>query len=172
MQANAILTPQFSTDEPSELGSAAADVSSASLGLGLDFGFRVFTIADTNDLGVNMPVSDYSQDMLQQLERSLRPERRGEELLFGCVLAYGLPLTWECKSEQIAGCTLLSYGDNALVACFDSEINRELILEIARREPLRVVFADQSFESSMEKVNLIEQLMTLCPSLKDEIKVI
>lgn len=56
------------------------------------------------------------------------------------------------------------------MACFDDEINQEIIKEIANMKPLAAAFKDSSFPDSTAKINLSEQFRLLSPNTK--IKVI
>ena len=47
--------------------------------------------------------------------------------------------------------------DNALITCFDTGVNEELVKELAGFEPLRVVFRDGGFVSDAVKIN-VEQI--------------
>ena len=60
------------------------------------------------------------------------------------------------KSEQIDGCTVHTYNDGDLIACFDTNIPESVVKEIAKRKPLRAVFRDSGFASSPEKINVFE----------------
>ena len=50
--------------------------------------------------------------------------------------------------------------DNALAACFDTDINEAFVKELAARHPMRVVFRDAGFASDSVKIN-IEQIFKL-----------
>lgn len=69
---------------------------------------------------------------------------------------WGLPLSLPYQSEQIDGCTVHTYNDVDLIACFDANIPESVVKEIAKRKPLRAVFRDSGFASSPEKFNVFE----------------
>ena len=69
-------------------------------------------------------------------------------------------------SEQIEGCTVHTYNDGDLVACFDKDIPESVIREIAKRQPLRVVFRDDSFKDSPSKINVGETFKMLAPDTR------
>jgi adenine-specific DNA-methyltransferase len=133
----------------------------------LDIGFRVLKLADTNMNDVYYAAGDYSQDLLFQMEANIKPDRTDMDLLFGCLLDWGLPLSMPHTHEQIDGFTVHTYGQGTggfqtrpstpdLIACFDEQISETAIREIAGRKPLRAVFRDASFTSSPEKINVFE----------------
>lgn len=130
----------------------------------LDIGFRVFKLDDTNMKDVYYSADEYSQTNLEELESNIKEDRTDLDLLFGCLLDWGLPLSMPYRSEKIDNCTVHTYapGDaalnvpDALIACFDSNVPENVIKEIAKRKPRRAVFRDSSFASSPEKINVFE----------------
>lgn len=122
----------------------------------LDIGFRVLKLDSTNMKDVYYAPSDYNQDFLHQLESNIKDDRTDLDLLFGCLIEWGLPLSLPYKSEQLGGCTVHTYNDGDLIACFDANVPESVVKEIAQRKPLRAVFRDSGFESSPEKINMFE----------------
>ena len=129
----------------------------------VDIGYRVFRLDDGNMNKVYYSPSDYSQGFLNQLESNIKEDRTDLDLLFGCLLDWGLPLSLPYYSEQIEGCTVHNYNDGDLIACFDENIPNSVIKEIAKKEPLRVVFRDSSFASSSSKINVGEIFKLIAP---------
>ena len=122
----------------------------------LDIGFRVLKLDNTNMKDVYYAPDDYDQGMLAGLESNIKDDRTDLDLLFGCLIDWGLPLSLPYKSEQIDGCTVHTYNDGDLIACFDANIPESVVKEIAQRKPLRAVFRDSGFVSSPEKINVFE----------------
>ena len=122
----------------------------------LDIGFRVLKLDSTNMKDVYYAPCDYDQDFLHQLESNIKDDRTDLDLLFGCLIDWGLPLSLPYKSEQIDGCTVHTYNDGDLIACFDANVPESVVKEIAQRKPLRAVFRDSGFASSPEKINMFE----------------
>ena len=122
----------------------------------LDIGFRVLKLDSTNMKDVYYAPCDYDQDFLHQLESNIKDDRTDLDLLFGCLIDWGLPLSLPYKSEQLGGCTVHTYNDGDLIACFDTNIPESVVKEIAQRKPLRAVFRDSGFASSPEKINVFE----------------
>ena len=122
----------------------------------LDVGFRVLKLADTNMKDVYYAPDDYDQRLLASLESNIKDDRTDLDLLFGCLIDWGLPLSLPYKSEKIDGCTVHTYNDGDLIACFDANIPESVVKEIAKRKPLRAVFRDSGFASSPEKINVFE----------------
>lgn len=144
----------------------------------LDIGFRVFKLDDTNMKDVYYSAEEYSQTNLEELESNIKEDRTDLDLLFGCLLDWGLPLSMPYRSEKIGNCTVHTYapGDaalnvpDALIACFDSNVPENVIKEIAKRKPRRAVFRDSSFASSPEKINVFEIFKLYAPDT--DVKVI
>lgn len=122
----------------------------------LDIGFRVLKLDDTNMKDVYYAADDYSQDMIAGLESNIKDDRTDLDLLFGCLIDWGLPLSLPYRSEQMDGCTVHTYNGGDLIACFDANIPESVVKTIAKRKPLRVVFRDSGFASSPEKINVFE----------------
>lgn len=130
----------------------------------LDIGFRVLKIDDTNMSDVYYTAGDYTQDLISTMESNIKPGRTDMDLLFGCLLDWGLPLSLQHTHEQIDGFTVHTYNKGDLIACFDHSISEKVVREIANRKPLRVVFRDNSFNSSPEKINIFETFKLLAPN--------
>lgn len=122
----------------------------------LDIGFRVLKLDSTNMKDVYYAPCDYDQGFLPQMESNIKDDRTDLDLLFGCLIEWGLPLSLPYKSEQIDGCTVHTYNDGDLIACFDANVPESVVKEIAQRRPLRAVFRDSGFASSPEKINMFE----------------
>lgn len=135
-----------------------------------DLGFRVFKLDDSNMTDVYYSPAEYSQDLLSMFESNVKSDRNDLDLLFGCLLEWGLPLSLPYCSEQIDGCTVHNYNDGDLIACFEENVPDGVIKEIAKRHPLRAVFRDSSFANSPSKINVGEIFKLMAPDTR--IKVI
>ena len=100
------------------------------------------------------------------LESNIKDDRTDLDLLFGCLLEWGLPLSLPYKSEKIEDYTVHTYNDGDLVACFEENIPESVIKEIAKRKPLRAVFRDSSFANSPAKINVTEIFKLLAPDTR------
>ena len=145
---------------------AAKKIAADNPGKPFDGGFRVFKLDDTNMTDVYYSAGEYDQGMLDQLVSNIKPDRTDLDLLFGCLLEWGLPLSMPYTSEEIEGCTVHTYNDGDLIACFDENIPDTVIKEIAKRQPLRAVFRDSSFADSPAKINVGEIFKMLAPDTR------
>lgn len=128
-----------------------------------DGGFRVLKLDDTNMKDVYYAPADYEQNVLDLLESNIKEDRTDLDLLFGCLLEWGLPLSLPYQSEDIDGCTVHNYNDGDLIACFDENIPDRVMKTIAKRQPLRAVFRDSSFAGSPAKINVTQIFKELAP---------
>ena len=135
----------------------------------LDIGFRVLKLDDTNMKDVYYAPDDYDQGMLAGLESNIKDDRTDLDLLFGCLIDWGLPLSLPYNSEKIDGCPVPTYNDGDLIACFDANIPESVVKEIAKRKPLRAVFRDSGFASSPEKINVFEIFKLYMPEDANDI---
>ncbi len=126
-------------------------------------GFRVLKVDSSNMNDVYYAPDDYSQGLLDHFESNIKEDRSSLDLLFGCLLDWGLPLSLPYTSEEIDGFTVHNYNDGDLIACFDENISDAVIKEIAKRQPLRAVFRDSSFESNPSKINVSEIFKMISP---------
>ena len=132
----------------------------------LDTGFRVLKLAETNMTDVYYSPLEINQQMLLEQEENIKPDRTDLDLLFGCLLDWGIPLNLPYVSEQIDGFTVHTYNDGDLIACFDKNVSESVIKEIAKRQPLRAVFRDSSFADSPSKINVGEIFKMIAPDTR------
>ena len=132
----------------------------------LDTGFRVFKVDEGNMNDVYYSAGEYTQDLLSMMESNVKSDRTDLDLLFGCLLEWGLPLSMPYYSEKLEGCTVHTYNDGDLIACFDENIPDSVIKSIAKRQPLRAVFRDNSFNGSPAKINVGEVFKMLAPDTR------
>ena len=131
--------------------------------LNSDIGFRVLKVDDSNMKDVYYSASEYDQTKLDMFESNIKEDRNDLDLLFGCLLDWGLPLSLPYTSETIGKFTVHTYNDGDLVACFNEDVSEEVVKEIARKKPLRAVFRDSSFSNSASKINVFEIFKMISP---------
>lgn len=132
----------------------------------LDTGFRVLKLDSSNMNDIYYSANEYSQDLLRMMESNIKEDRTDLDLLFGCLLEWGLPLSLPYSSETIDGCTVHNYNDGDLIACFDENVPESVVKTIAKKKPLRAVFRDSSFEDSPSKINVGEIFKLLAPETR------
>lgn len=130
----------------------------------LDLGFRVLKVDTSNLKDVYYRPDQLSQADLFESVDNVKPDRTNEDLLFQVLVDWGVDLTLPIRRETLQGKTVFVVDDNALVACFDQGISEELVKELAKAEPLRVVFRDNGFASDALKINVEQIFRQLSPS--------
>ncbi|MBE2896638.1 site-specific DNA-methyltransferase [Pasteurellaceae bacterium HPA106] len=131
-----------------------------------DGGFRVLKVADSNMEDVFYHPEAYDQKLLVQMESNIKPDRTALDLLFGCLIDWGLPLSMPYRAEEIEGYTVHNYNDGDLIACFDDNVSESVVKAIAKLQPLRAVFRDSGFESSPAKINVGEIFKCYAPNTR------
>ncbi|MDR1529754.1 MAG: hypothetical protein LBS40_05070 [Burkholderiales bacterium] len=129
-----------------------------------DIGFRVLKLDDSNMKDVYYAAGDYDQNLLDLMASNIKEDRTDMDLLYGCLLEWGLPLSLPHTHEEIGGVTVHTYNGGDLIACFADTISDEVVKEIAKRQPLRAVFRDSSFANSPAKINVEEIFKLLAPN--------
>ena len=129
-----------------------------------DVGFRVLKIDTSNMQDVYYRPDEVDQETLLDAIDNIKPDRTPEDLLFQVLVDWGVDLTLPIQRETVQSKTVFFVDENALVACFDTVITEELVKELSKREPLRVVFRDNSFVSDAVKINVEQIFRQLSPT--------
>ena len=129
-----------------------------------DIGFRVLKVDSTNMKDVYYAANEITQDQLFDLESNIKEDRTDLDLLYGVLVDWGLPLSLSHETETIEGVAVHTVDHGSLIACFAEDVPETVVREIAKRQPLRVVFRDSSFSSSPEKINVEEIFKLLAPN--------
>lgn len=135
-----------------------------------DIGFRVLKLDDTNMQDVYYAPADYKQEQLDMFASNIKSGRDDMDLLYGCMLDWGLMLSLPHITENIDGATVHTVNHGDLIACFADNVPEAVIREIAARKPLKAVFRDSSFADSPAKINVGEIFKALSPNT--DVKVI
>lgn len=128
-----------------------------------DTGFRVLKVDTSNMEEVYYTPDKTSQKSLLDSIDNIKPNRTPEDLLFQVLIDWGVDLTLPISSKMIEKKKVFFVDNNVLVACFDTDITEELVTELAKREPLRVVFRDNGFSSDSVKINVEQIFKHLSP---------
>lgn len=129
----------------------------------IDVGFRVFKVDDTNMKDVYYTPSEFTQQKLKFSEKNIKEDRTDEDLLYGCLLDWGVELSLPHKVEIIDGKRVHIVDEDALVACFEDEVSESVMRKIAEMKPTRVVFKDGSFVGDANKINVEEIFKLISP---------
>lgn len=139
-------------------------------GQDLDIGFRVLKLDSSNMKDIYYSADEYDQGMLENMQSNTKEDRTDLDLLFGCLVDWGLELDKPYTIKKINGHKVHIYNEGDLVACFEKDLDMKTIDEIAKLQALRVVFSDNSFVDSATKINVAEHFKMIAPDT--DIKVI
>ncbi len=128
-----------------------------------DVGFRVLKIDSSNMHEVFYVPDRLVQGQLALLSDNIKPDRTSVDLLFQVMLDWGVELSLPIGRQHIGRHDVYTVAGNALVACFDTHIDEELVRELTHLQPLRVVFRDGGFVSDAVKINVGQIFAQLSP---------
>ena len=129
----------------------------------LDTGFRVFRVDESNMEDVYYHPEELTQTMLGGMVSNIKSDRSDLDLLYACLLDWGVEINLPHSAETLDGCTIHNVDDGALVACFNENVPDTVIRRMADLHPLRAVFRDSSFASDDSKINVTEIFKNLSP---------
>ena len=132
----------------------------------LDIGFRVFRVDESNMKNVYYHPEEVTQLMLGETVSNIKEDRTDMDLLYACLLDWGVEINLPHISTQVAGCTVHNVDNGALAACFDKAVPRAVVEYMANLQPLRAVFRDSAFATDAEKINVTEIFKNLSPDTK------
>lgn len=136
----------------------------------IDYGFRVYKVDSSNMKDVYYEPSKLGQTQLNLLESNIKEDRTAEDILTQVILDLGLTLDLKIEEKDILNNKVYFVADNSLVACFDNQINIDILNDICKINPLKVVFRESSFRNDSDKINCYERIKKLSP--ETEINVI
>ena len=122
----------------------------------LDTGFRVFRLDEGNYEDVKRTPKEFKQDQLDLFLNNIKTDRNNLDLLFGCMLDWGVQLSLPMTQEVVDGKTIYTVNDGDLVACFAENVSEDVVKAMAEKMPLRVIFRDSCFAQDADKINIYE----------------
>lgn len=129
----------------------------------IDYGFRVYKIDSSNLKDVYYAPKDLQQSQLNMFESNVKEDRTAEDLLTQVILDLGLTLDLSIEEKKILSNNVYFVESNSLVACFDDVININIIDEICKCNPLKIVFKESSFKTDSDKINIFERIKKISP---------
>ncbi len=129
----------------------------------IDYGFRVYKVDSSNMKDVYYTADEYKQEQLEMFTTNIKEDRNNNDLLTSVILDLGLSLDLKIEEKTILDNKVYFIDENSLVACFDDNINIEIVDNIAKYSPLKVVFRESSFKSDNDKINLMEKMKKILP---------
>lgn len=122
----------------------------------LDTGFRAFRLDEGNYEDVKRSPKEFKQDQLDLFLNNIKTDRNDLDLLFGCMLDWGVQLSLPMTQEVVDGKTIYTVNDGDLVACFAENVSEDVVKAMAEKMPLRVIFRDSCFAQDADKINIYE----------------
>ena len=133
----------------------------------IDYGFRVYKVNDSNMKDeFYMTPDKISQEQIRLFEDNIKEDRTPDDLITQVILNLGLKLDLPIEEKDMCGNKVFDVDDGELLACFDNNVNIDIIEEIAKINPRQVVFRDSSFATDQDKVNFEERLKRLSAGTK------
>ena len=139
------------------------------MGKDLDTGFRVLRVDSSNMEDIYFEPAALKQENLFTQVDSVKTDRTELDLLFGCMVDWGVELSYPLRTDDVDGKRIHIVNEGALVACFDKEISLEALRHIAEMKPLRVIFREECFATDADKLNIYEQFKQFCGWSDDEV---
>lgn len=127
----------------------------------LDTGFRVFRVDSSNYEEVEHAPKDWNQQELDLFLNNIKADRTDLDLLFGCMLDWGVQLSLPMTTEEVDGKKIYIVNEGDLVACFAEKVTDNVVRVMAEKQPLRVIFRDSCFERDADKINIYETFKQL-----------
>ena len=127
----------------------------------LDTGFRVFRMDSSNYEEVEHAPKDWNQQELDLFLNNIKSDRTDLDLLFGCMLDWGVQLSLPMTTEEVDGKKIYTINEGDLVACFAEKVTDNVVRAMAEKQPLRVIFRDSCFERDADKINIYETFKQL-----------
>ena len=127
----------------------------------LDTGFRVFRVDSSNYEEVEHTPKDWNQQELDLFLNNIKSDRTDLDLLFGCMLDWGVQLSLPMTTEEVDGKKIYTVNEGDLVACFADKVTDNVVRAMAEKQPLRVIFRDSCFERDADKINIYETFKQL-----------
>jgi adenine-specific DNA-methyltransferase len=130
----------------------------------IDIGFRVFKVDSSNmDDIYFQPLEVQQQDMIRMIN-NVKTDRTALDLLFGCLLEWGLPIDLPITKRTDLGNDTYDVDGGRIIASFDSNVGDAAVKAIANEKPDFAIFRDLSFNNSAAKINVGEIFKAISPN--------
>jgi len=130
----------------------------------LDTGFRVLKLDSSNMQDVYYSPADTTQSNIFNLVDNVKEDRTPEDLLFQVMLELGATLDSKIDTTSIEGKQIFDVADNYLVACFERDIDDEVVTAIAKMQPQYAVLRDTSMATDSTATNFEQIFKTYAPN--------
>lgn len=132
----------------------------------IDYGFRVYRVDESCMKDVYYHPSEINQNLLIKDIDNIKEDRTPGDLLTQVILNLWLTLDLPIEERSINWNQVFYVAWNSLIACFDKWININTIEEIAKDQPIKLVFCDSSFKSDEDRINVENKVRRVSPETK------
>ena len=129
----------------------------------VDIGFRVLKLDSSNMKDVYYNPADFSKNLLDTTIDNIKEDRTAEDLLFQVMLDLGVLLSSKIVETEVAGKKIFNVSDGYLMACFDEDVNEEVITAVAKQHPIYFVMRDSSLSTDTTATNFDQIFETYSP---------
>lgn len=133
----------------------------------LDTGFRVLKCDSSNMKDVYYNPTEFEPSMFDNLVDNIKEDRTPEDLLFQVMLDLGILLSSkiQIRNEKLGmrNYTYFDVADGYLIACFDKDIDEEVITAIAKQKPYYFVMRDSSMANDSVATNFEQIFAAFSP---------
>ena len=130
----------------------------------LDIGFRVLKLDSSNMNDVYYNAKSTTQSLFDSTVDNVKSDRTPLDLLFQVMLELGIELSAKIEEKEFSGKKYFIVNENDIVACFDSNVNNDVIKELAQIKPIYAVFRDSVFENDAANINCEQLFKSISPS--------
>ena len=128
-----------------------------------DIGFRVLRIDSSSFRDTYLEPNELNQASIFYYIDNLVEGRSADDLLFQVLPKFRIPYSAKYVIREIAGKTVFDVKNGQLVACFDDDVDVDVIEEIAKMRPRYAVFRDASMADDATTANFEELFKTYSP---------
>lgn len=133
----------------------------------IDTGFRVLKCDSSNMKDVYYNPTEFEPSMFDNLVDNIKDDRTPEDLLFQVMLDLGILLSSkiQIRNEKLGmrNYTYFDVADGYLIACFDKDIDEEVITAIAKQKPYYFVMRDSSMANDSVATNFEQIFAAFSP---------
>ena len=130
----------------------------------LDIGFRVLKLDSSNMEDVYYTPKEYMDKEISLFVDNVKSDRSSEDLLFQVMLDLGSSLSSKIVKKEIAGKEVFDVANGHIMACFDKDVNDDVITAIAKEKPSYFVMRDNSLADDSVAINFEQIFNTYSPN--------
>ena len=133
-----------------------------------DYGFRTFKVDSSNLKDNFYNPAEITQDLLPSLVKTVKSDRtNSEDLLFQVICDEGIELTLPIERVDIEEVSAYIVGTAPIqmIACFEGNVTMELVEDLAKRKPMKLVFSQLMFDNDALVTNVVELLKQKSPAI-------